>query len=81
MGIIKLSNAPREAMAKNKQISYDELLTRRAWVITVILTLVGAFLFLKPFLSIILLATLLAFLTYPIYKWFLKKFNNKAGRA
>lgn len=64
-----------------KQLTEKELSSKRAWGATIVIALIGAFLFLKPFLSIILLAILLAYLTYPIYKWFLKGGKRKDGTA
>jgi len=59
----------------------SSITTPKAWSIIIVVALVIGFLFLQPFLSLILLAILLAFFTYPIYKKLLKKLNGREGLA
>jgi predicted PurR-regulated permease PerM len=63
--------------SKEKQ----SITTPKAWSIIIVVALVLGFLFLQPFLSLILLAVLLAFFTFPIYKKLLKKLKGREGLA
>lgn len=47
----------------------------------VIAAIIGGFLFLRSYFSLIAVSIVLAFLFNPVYKWALKKFKNKNGYA
>lgn len=51
------------------------------WAITITITLIIGLLFLRPFLAVIALGILLAYIFYPMYEWFLRKLNKKALAA
>ena len=57
------------------------LAQRRAWVFTIIAVLIGAVLFLKPFLNTIALAALFAYLFNPIFLRLKNKFHGKSSLA
>lgn len=54
---------------------------QKIWGWAIILALVGGFLFVRPFLSTILLGILVAFLAFPIHKKFLKKWPKSKSAA
>jgi predicted PurR-regulated permease PerM len=59
----------------------QETSQQKIWGWAIILALVGGFLFVRPFLSTILLGILFAFLAFPIHKRFLKKWPKRQNIA
>ena len=55
--------------------------SQSAWTATILLTLILGFLFLRQFIPLIMLATLLAYFTNPIYKKLYHKFGERSGLA
>lgn len=54
---------------------------RQLWGAAIVLTLIAAFIFVRPFFSLVILSLLMAFLFNPSYQWALRKFGNKKSRA
>lgn len=59
----------------------EALTLKRAWIFSVVAALVGGYLFLRPFLAVIALALLCAYLSNPLYKKLEKKLKNKRSLA
>lgn len=59
----------------------EEVSLRRAWVFAVGAALIGGYLFLKPFLSVIALALLSAYLSNSLYKKLSRKFKKQKTLA
>lgn len=68
-------------MKKDKAFEYPILHQDRVWTIAILVALAGGFFFLRPYLGVIVLAMLMAFLFYPVYTWLLKKFKGKKTTA
>ncbi len=65
----------------SSQVVKDTKENRHLWGVTVIIALVGAFFFVRPFFSLIILSLLMAYLFNPAYKWTLKKVGNSKSAA
>ncbi len=62
--------------------AYDgRVMSNTGWVITVVIALVVAYVLMKPYISIMLLATLMAVIFNGVYKGLLKKFKGSRPKA
>ena len=68
----------RRNMAKASGVNIDK---SKVWGWAILLAVVGGLIFIRPYLSTIMLAILVAFLVFPMHKKFLKKFPKKPGIA
>lgn len=62
----------------SNRISEIEMVQKRnVWVFTILISLVGGILFLRPYMAVIVLAMLMSYLFFPIYKKMLKITKGK----
>lgn len=71
----KAPSTPEEKAYHNK------VLSKNGWIVTLVIALIAGFILVKAYISIILLATLMAVLFNGVYKGLLAKFNGSRPKA